>query len=232
MYQELLTDIDDYSSDLYRNIKTARISIDCYDDLGDGDFDTQVAVDSEMAGHTETHAATITRPFDYGQVIAYSFEAAHWQATRFGDGRSFGVWYGSEAMETTIYETVYHWRKFVRDSFGDVDEEIPADRRIVLARCQGLLVNLVGKEVDFPNLIDPDESNYAFTQQVASYLVQNRQSGLLVKSARCEGVNAAIFNKDILSNPRDFCYLTYFWNPAEGDEVRVERELGTTLMVL
>ncbi|MEJ2201117.1 MAG: RES family NAD+ phosphorylase [Desulfuromonadaceae bacterium] len=228
MFQQLLTAINDYSADLYRNIKTARVSIDCFADLGDGAFDTQVAVQAEMAGHEDSHAATLTRPFDYGTVIAYSFDARHWQASRFSDGASYGVWYGAETLETTIHETAYHWRQFVRDAFGNANHEIVSDRRVVLARCQGLLIDLVGKEDEFPALIDPND--YGFTQQVGNYLVRNRQSGLLVKSARCEGINAAIFHKEILSNPRDFCYLTYFWNPATGNEIRVERELGTTLM--
>lgn len=230
MFKNLLTDISDYSADLFRNIKTARVSIDCYDDLGEGGYDTQVAVDSEMAGHEATHAAVITRPFDYGTVISYSFDASHWQESRFSDGKSFGTWYGSIEMETTIFETAFHWRRFVRDTYGGEDVDITSDRRIVLVRCQGLLVNLVGKEDEFPALVD--QSDYGFTQQVAGYLVQNRQSGLLVKSARYDGINAAIFNQDALSNPRDFCYLTYFWNPANGDEISVERELGTTLMVV
>ncbi len=228
MFQHLLTNINDYSGDLFRNIKTARVTIDCYDDLGDGEFDTEVAIHSEIEGHEDTHAATLTRPFDYGTVIAYSFDAAHWQETRFSDGFAYGVWYGSVEMETTIFETVHHWRRFIEDSFDGSDEEIVSDRRIVLARCQSLLVDLVGKENDFPALVDPD--SYGFTQQVGTYLVQNRQSGLFVKSARCDGINAAVFNKAILSNPRDFCYLTYYWNPAELETVRVERELGTTLM--
>ena len=230
MFPNLLTDITDYSSDLFRNIKTARVSIDCYDDLGDSEFDTGVAVHAEMVGHEHTHAALITRPFDYGTAIAYSFDSSSWQATRFSDGRQYGVWYGSEKMETTIVETVYHWKRFVRDAYDDLNEEIVADRRVVLVRCQGLLVDLVGKEVDFPALVDSDD--YGFTQQVGSYLVSNNQAGLRVLSARCEGVNAAIFNQDVLSNPRDYCYLTYIWNPAEGDQIRVERELGSALATI
>lgn len=229
MFKQLLTDLCDYSADLFRNIKTARVSIDCYDDLGDGEFDTAVAVDVELSGHKPSHAATITRPFDYGTVIAYSFNQSHWQASRFSDGTTFGVWYGSEEMETTIHETIHHWKRFVHDAYGGIDQEIVADRRVVLARCQGLLINLIGKEKEFPALVN--RNDYSFTQRVGNYLVQNSQSGLLVKSARSEGINAAIFNPDILSNPRDFCYLTYFWNPASSDQIRVERERGTTLML-
>ena len=87
MFPGLLTNIIDYSSDLYRNIKTARFSIDCYDDLGDGAFDTEVAVDVEMSGHPHSHAPVLTRSFDYGTVIAYSFNDGNWQESRFSDGK-------------------------------------------------------------------------------------------------------------------------------------------------
>jgi RES domain len=230
MFPNLLTHIIDYSGDLFRNIKTARVSIDCYDDLGDGEFDTEVAVHAEMAGHTETHAAVIDRPFDYGRAIAFSFDAANWQPTRFSDGLRYGVWYGSEELETTVHESAYHWKRFVLDAFPAEDHEIVADRRVFLVRCQGFLVDLVGKENNFPALINPDD--YSFTQKVGSHLVNNNQAGLRVLSARCQGVNAAIFSKEVLSNPRDHCYLSYYWNPVADDDLRVERERGTPLMML
>jgi len=225
MFPELLTAISDFNGDLYRNIKTSRVSIDCYDDLGDGGLDTQVAVTAEMVGHTSSHATTITRPFEYGVAIAYPFIRDNWQETRFSDGRLYGVWYGSTSLETTVFETVYHWRRFVEDSFSGEDIDISADRRVMLILCRGVLVNLIGKEITYPGLLDPND--YNFTQEVGRYLHGQGQNGLLVKSARCEGVNSAIFKESVLSNVRDFCYLTYFWNPARREALRVERELGT-----
>ncbi|MDW7646497.1 MAG: RES family NAD+ phosphorylase [Desulfuromonadales bacterium] len=224
MFPELLTAISDFNGDLYRNIKTARVSIDCYDDLGDRELDTQIAVAAEMAGHPPSHVPMITRPFDYGVAIAYPFIHDNWQNTRFSDGRLYGVWYGSIKMETTIFETVYHWRHFIEDSFAGEDIEISADRRVMLILCRGILVNLVGKEGTYPGLLDPED--YTFTQGLGRYLHDQGQNGLLVKSARCDGINSAIFRENILSNVRDCCYLTYFWNPARSRALRVERERG------
>jgi len=222
-FSSLLTSINVYDGDLFRNIKTARESIDCYDDLGNDAFDTAVAVDAEMRGHVDSHAPIITRPFDYGTVISYSFDAAHWQDSRFSDGMRFGVWYGSEDLETTIFETVHRWRRFVLDSFSE-DKLIVGERRIYRVRCQGLLIDLVDKDAEFPALRDPND--YGFTQQIGAYLVNQGQNGLRVRSARCDGINAAIFRPSVLSNPRDFCYLSYLWNPSKGNTVRVERERG------
>ena len=43
------------------------------------------------------------------KVISYSFDSAHWQATRFSDGTTYGLWYGSLDVATTVYETAWHW---------------------------------------------------------------------------------------------------------------------------
>lgn len=224
MFPELLTNIIDYRGDLFRNIRTARETIDCYDDLGDGDLDTQVAVTAEMIGHELSHAPVITRPFDYG-VIPFPFVREEWQKTRFSDGLHYGVFYGSEELETTVYETVHHFQQFVLDAFPNADVDIVSERRVVLILCRGLIVNLIGKETDYPVLLDPDD--YTFTHEVGRYLHNQSQNGLLVKSARCNGINAAIFTEGVLSNPRDHCYLTYTWNPARRTPIQVERDIGT-----
>lgn len=229
MFPDLLTDIVDYNGDLYRNIRSPREPIDCYDDLGDGDVDTQIAVSAEMIGHDSSHAPVITRPFDYG-VIPFPFVREEWQKTRFSDGLHYGVFYGSEALETTVYETVHHWQRWVMDAYAERDEEIVSERRAVLVLCRGLLVNLIGKGTAYPALFDP--TDYTFTNQVGRYLKDQNQNGLLVRSARCDGTNAAIFAEEILSNPRDLCSLTYRWNPARSAPVRIERDAGTTWLTI
>jgi hypothetical protein len=101
-----------------RNIPGIRRSQDLFDDLSDDPADWSVAMAAESAGRIETASAVATRPFDYGTVITYTFETAHWQATRFSDGTRYGVWYGSWDTTTTVYETACHWSRFVRDSFA------------------------------------------------------------------------------------------------------------------
>lgn len=209
--------------DLVRNIKTARIAQDLYDDLSGDPGDWRVAMAAEDRGHPSTPSATITRPFDYGTVITYSFDAAHWQATRFSDGKSYGVWYGSLDLETTVYETVYHWHRFVMDSYAGEDRVIVGERRVFDVRCDAALADLRGEVARHPGLIH--RASYAFTHQVGRYLHGTGVPGLLVNSARCEGVNAALFRPDPLSNVRDKAYLTYRCNPT-ADHVRVERTPG------
>jgi hypothetical protein len=46
-----------------------------------------------------------------------------------------------------------------------------------------------------------------------------------VRSARCDGVNAAIFRAERLRDARDKLFLTYRYNPAR-DQLVVERVQG------
>lgn len=143
-------------------------------------------------------------------MISWSFDSAHWLATRFSDGTTYGVWYGSLEAETTVMETAWHWYRFVRDSYGDEDREIVTDRRLFDVRCDALLIDLRGREQRHPGLVS--RSSYDFTQGIGRYVHQQQLNGLLAPSARCDGSNAAVFRAERLSNPRDRAFLTYRLN--------------------
>jgi len=215
--------------DLVRNIPGIRRSQDLFDDLSDDPDDWSVAVAAESTSRIETASAVVTRPFDYGTVITYSFESAHWQATRFSDGHRYGVWYGSMDTATTVYETAFHWSRFVRESFAAQDRTIRTERRLFDVRCDAMLIDLRGKEKAYPGLVD--RKSYAFSQQVGSHAHEQGQNGLLVRSARCDGVNAAIFRPERLGDVRDKLFLTYRYNPAR-DELVVDRVQGRAWLKL
>jgi hypothetical protein len=223
-FGELCSANVEFGDDLVRNIKTIRPSQQLFDDLSDDADDWAIAIAAEAEGRIPTATAVIARPFDYGTVITYSFDAANWQETRFSDGRRYGVWYGSLNAKTTVYETAFHWYRFLADSYPSEDRLITGERRLFDVRCEGLLVDLRGREGSYPGLTD--RTSYAFTQSLGSFLVDQGANGVLVKSARCEGVNAAIFRRERLSNVRDKMALTYRCNPAR-DLCMVERSQGT-----
>ncbi|MBN9460414.1 MAG: RES family NAD+ phosphorylase [Burkholderiales bacterium] len=202
----------DFHDDLVRNIPGIRASQDLFDDLSADPADWAIAIAAEGSGRLPAAAAAIRRPFDYGTVISYSFDSAHWQATRFSDGSTYGVWYGSLDIETTVYETAWHWYAFLLDSFPDEDREVVTDRRVLDVRCDALLIDLRGREKTYPDLVS--RSSYAYTQQVGSYLHEQGLNGLAARSARCDGTNAAIFRPERLSNVRDRAFLTYRVNVA------------------
>lgn len=230
MFPNLFTRIADFDTALIRNIKGIRTSQHLFDDLAESADQQALATQAAEQDYIDTRAALITRPFDYGAVITYPFVPQNWQATRFSDGTRYGVWYGSLVLETTVYETVYHWRRLVADSFADYDGEIRADRRVFTAQCRAILVDLQGKEVEYPDLLHPD--SYAFSHQAGRYLHEQRQNGCLVKSARCDGVNGAVFTADVLSAPKDFCYLTYSYVPVENGPIKVMRERRKIFMTV
>jgi RES domain len=200
----------DFHDDLVRNIPGIRESQNLFDDLSPDSTDWNIAIAAEGADRIPTAAALITRPFDYGTVISYTFDASHWHATRFSDGSSYGLWYGSLEIETTVFETAWHWYQFVLDSFGSEDREIVSERRLFDVRCDALLIDLRRKEITYPDLVS--RTSYAFTHQVGRYLHEQDLNGLLTRSARCDGTNGVVFKADRLSNVRDRMFLTYRLN--------------------
>ena len=225
MYGDLLRQVADYHGDLVRNIQTIRVSQDLFDDLSPARADQDVAIAAESAGRIPSEAPLITRPFDYGSVITFPFANFNGHGTRFSDGLSYGVWYGSLDLETTVYETVYHRHRFLVDSFPALNREIRSERRAFQVRCDALLIDLRGKETAEPRLVD--RASYAYPQPLGAYLQAQGTNGLLVRSARCQGVNAPIFRAAVLSQIRDLCHLTYLLNPTR-DTATVERTPGET----
>jgi hypothetical protein len=226
MYADLISTVTVFEDRPYRNIKGVRVTQNLYDDLGDEEEDVLAAVAAETLGKLEPREPFIRRPFEY-DVIAYPFVHENWQQTRFSDGSRYGVWYGSLEIETTLFETAYHWRRFLLETYPDEDRDIVSDRRVIRVFCQGVLVDLRGKEKTWPALI---ADGHEFTQQLGAYLRNQNLNGLLGRSARCEGTNLASFTPDILSNPEDVCYLTYRFNPKRRGYILIERSAGVTWM--
>jgi RES domain len=223
VYGNLLRRLADYHGDLVRNIQTIRVSQDLFDDLSRERADQEVAIAAESASRIPSEAPLITRPFDYGTVITYPFANFNGQQTRFSDGLHYGVWYGSLELETTVHETVYHRYRFLVDSFPSLDRDIRGERRVFQVLCEAILIDLRGKEAAEPRLLD--RASYAFTQPLGAYLQAQGTNGLLARSARCDGTNAAIFRPAVLSQVRDVCHLTYTMNPTQ-DTATIERAPG------
>jgi RES domain len=213
-----------YRDDLLRNIKGIRQSQDLFDDLALDAQDALVAQAAQSQARGQGDNPLVQRPFEYGSVITYTFDASHWQATRFSDGRSYGVWYGCTELETTVYETAYHWHRFLTDSFAGENRVIRGERRVFRVACDALLVDLRGLQRKHPELVD--RRDYTYCQSLGRYLVSQQQNGLLVASARrAGGINAALFTPHRLSGVRDLCFLTYKCNPSV-DKMTIERTPG------
>jgi hypothetical protein len=229
MFAENLFDkTADLNRDICRNIVSLRKSIDLFDDLTDGDEElSAVAIEAEMRVKKSleyTPPGTIYRGFHYSTAIVYPFEREPFMATRYGDG-TYGVWYGSLEFETTLYETAYHMFRTELAVEG-IQEIIIRERAVYDVNCFAILIDLRGKKKRFSQLVSDD---YEFTHQIGRRLHREGHPGVLVPSARCRGVNAAIFNPSVLNNPRVRCYLTYYFDPLKLT-IEVERQPSEIIM--
>jgi hypothetical protein len=219
-----------FRDDLFRNIVSLRQTQSLYDDLSDDPAAAQVFARLEMDSKPRLRSPTLNRPFEpgYGVAIAFPFAPSRWSATRFADG-TFGAWYGSTALETTVHETVYHTRRRLLEDPGFAVQDRPVlfERRVYQVACDALLFDLRGKTARWPALVAPD--SYAFTQEVGRAVAGGGHPGLLTRSARCDGDNAVLFDARYLGNARDYCYLRYRFEA--GDPVcHVERVPGEVWM--
>lgn len=219
--QALFSKTRDFNDDVFRNITSLRESIDLFKDLSDGDESaSRMAAEAEMRVKSGISYGIINRGFHYTTSIAYPFESEPYLITRYSNG-SFGSWYGSLDMRTTIYETAYHMVTEELRREGD-RKIIVRERAVYLINCKAVLIDLTGKEKDYKDLISDD---YNLTHQIGERLHNEGHPGLLAPSARCEGVNIVAFNPRILNNPRASCYLIYTCDP-ERRSVEVERQPG------
>ena len=217
----------DFDGQSYRNVTSLRESEDLFDDLADGDEGASaIAAEAEMRvkDHLiDRFPENFYRSFHYTRsIIDYPFKSEPYLFTRFGDG-TYGLWYGSLEMKTTVFETGFHMIKAELAVEG-LDEVVVRERAVCRVRCRAILIDLRGKQKSFAKLLADD---YGFTQQIGRRMNKEGHPGILVPSARIKGTNLVIFNPDVLSDPRLHCYLTYFFDPLTLN-IRVERSVGRT----
>ena len=213
----------DYAQDVFRNIRGIKESQDLFDDLSDDPLNWNAANIIDMHTHPViNNAPLIQRAFDYSKndFVDYPFENI--TSSRYSDG-AIACWYGSETLETTIYETRYHFIQEIRNAWEvfHTQKIIKIDRRVALVHCRGLALDLTHKSGEFPWLVDP--VNYTECQEIGRRVAKEGHPLLRVPSARHDtGINLVAFNPSVLSNPREHCKLQYIWDLRSG-QIRVYR---------
>src|SRR4030066_1464221 len=155
----------DLHQDLARNIKSIRVSQNLFNDLSDDPADWEIAQQHELATKPHTYESQVTiidRPFEEADWLnAIEFPFRNWASSRFCDG-SFGIWHGSDKVETTVYETVHHWRyRFLADAgFDDLvtrgtRDSITGERKVYWVRCDAALLDLRARATEYPDLVHP-----------------------------------------------------------------------------
>lgn len=223
--------LTDIHQNIARNIVSLRKSEDLFDDLTDDPEAWQAAQLLEMETKPKlfnSHQPVIDRPFEeaeWNAAIGYPFLNS--SQSRFSDG-SFGVWYGADSIETTVYETVYHWQNGLLEDAGFNQPGVEIQRKIYMVQCDSLLIDLRPEIKSHPELLHP--TDYSTTQSIGRKLHREGHPGLITNSARVKhGDIYAIFTPKVLSNPAHTCFLTYR-TTATG--VEVERTVGEIWMTV
>ncbi|MBS0511600.1 MAG: RES family NAD+ phosphorylase [Proteobacteria bacterium] len=223
--------LTDVHQDVARNIVSLRQSQDLFDDLTDDPAEWLLAQKVEAEVRPPSYRSPtpiIDRPFEdaaWFNAIVWPFR--HWQASRFSDG-SYGVWYGSESVETTVFESAYHWYRGLLCDAGFERETVSAERKVYLVACGAALLDFRKATAEHRDLLHP--SDYAFPQSVGARIHHEGHPGLLIQSVRRRaGENFAIFNPGVLSNPRHHCQLTY---RLEAGQITVEKRPGAAWITL
>jgi hypothetical protein len=201
----------DTHQDLARNIISLIESENLFDDLSDSPKDWETAQMVELdhkPSPFESPVPAIHRPFEdavWDNAITYPFK--HWMRSRFSDG-SFGVWYGADSLETSIYESAHHWYSGLLSDAGFNRPGAYVERKAYWVRCDAALINLKEKVLSHPQLMDPND--YSYTQTVGTRLHHEGHPGLLTRSTRyLSGDTFAILKPQVLSAPRHAAYYSY-----------------------
>jgi hypothetical protein len=216
----------DIHQKLARNIVSIRQSQNLFDDLSPNPQDWNVAIRHEMATQPKPYtsdAPIINRPFEEAtwiEAIAYPFQPPNWSRSRFSDG-TFGIWYGADSIETTVYETVWHWRNGLLADAGFDRAGVSIERKVFWVQCDAALVDFRPEVERVPDLVHPE--HYDATQPIGKRLSREGFPGLVSRSARCNGDTFGVLNPVVLSNPDQACSLSY---RIEAGRVAVEREIG------
>lgn len=197
--------------DLARNIISLVESENLFDDLSDSSSDWQIAQVVELNHKPTTFESptpVIHRPFEdslWDNAIKYPFN--NWMQSRFSDG-SFGVWYGADSLETSIYESAHHWYTGLLSDAGFNRPGAYVERKAYWVRCDAALINLKEKVLSHAQLMD--QNDYSYTQSVGARLHHEGHPGLMTRSTRhLSGDTFAILNAQILSKPRHAAYYSY-----------------------
>ena len=195
----LYSSICDFHETVFRNTIGVHLGFNEFDDLTD---------DKEEQAFAHKSSLSPAERFTEGELkfnaIDYIFQQNRWIKTRFGDG-SYPVWYAAKRIETTFYETVFHWRqRYVLKPQGFIHEEEPicSLRSVFKVQCDAALIDFRNQVDKHKELVDPDLDSYPQTQRYGRRLYIEGHPGLISKSARYKsGENVVVFNDKILSSP-------------------------------
>lgn len=228
----------DAQRDWFRNIVSLRTSRHLFESLVDSDEEAAILMEHEMAVKPYGQEPALThRPFEMAEIIdgvvdAIQWPFAHPAQSRFSAGH-FGCWYGGSDLETTLYETGFHFWQDIEDSEASREAKLIVGYRCIhRISCSAHLFDLRSEVVRTPGVYD-HPTNFAPCQALGDEAHRDGLPGFLTYSA-CDprpqrGSVAAVLNPDRLSEVGVQCYLTYRLDTVR-DTLYVERAAGEIVL--
>lgn len=137
---------------------------------------------------------------------------------RFHDG-TYGAYYGAHSFETALFETIHHSQVFYAAT-----SEAPgwiADMRELVGSIDAALVDIRGG--NYSHLLH--KADYRQPQAFARQMIGNGHDGIVYPSVRHSGGECfAAFYPDVISIPVQGRHLTYYWDGARIDKIRIHGE--------
>ena len=148
--------VTDIHHDLIRNIVSLSEAENPFDDLTSNTEEWLLArhVESDSRPRPyQSHTPEIDRPFEddlWFRAITWPFNNR--QTSRFSDG-SFAVWYGSDTLKTSVYESAYHWFRGLLCDAGFEQEEVVIDLKLYSVACNTLWLDFRLIADNYPYLL-------------------------------------------------------------------------------
>ena len=127
-------------------------------------------------------------------AIKQTFARSEISAQRYNTA-NFSVFYTAVARETCVAEISYHLGSTIQQSG-------PRYYQFLEVTFGGNVLNLLGRESDFPDIVSPTNAGYPFCQRLASDARAAGLDALFAPSARHNaGTCVPIFTENSISNP-------------------------------
>lgn len=159
------------------------------------------------------------RPFQYSSIedeeILAVFKKENWNYGRFGDGKTYGVWYSAETEETSLYESSWVAYRLAKDNMLPKNEVYCNERAMYSADISSeLAVDLTEEKIFKNQLVHP--SDYSYCQALGRKMVEHHYHLLRVPSARkVLGICIPLFSPDPIQHPQRIYYLKINVYPDE-----------------
>lgn len=216
----------------YRNYFSSPEHINLLDDLNlDEDEEDILAGLVNMSGGIDQSEHQIRRPIQYGEAykeVFRMFGEGTWNQGRYGNGQTFGVWYGALDEDTSIHETLYHLYLLAKsNSINAKKGNIIFFRKMIKVLIESNHLVDLTKDIS-PQTLLTHSSDLTMTQSLGEFATKNNVEAFLAPSARkIEGVCTPIFNASIFKDfdmQKAFLYnLKFSFNHSKLNKPDIEK---------